>query len=91
MIDHFWSPLQSQGRSGSETHPSNMAVGSGRFRAPDNLPLSDWLTGALPGTGNEVCTTCHDPHGGNNAQADRQMLRLDWKDNGSSLCKECHV
>jgi predicted CXXCH cytochrome family protein len=92
VVDHSWAPLQSQTKTGTETHPSNMApTPSARFKNPANLPLSDWLTGAYPGSGNEVCATCHDPHGGNNAETDKQMIRMEWNDNTSTLCKECHV
>jgi len=100
VVTHTWPGGGTQ--SGSQTHPSNMApTPSARFRVPDNLPLSENLTGAPPaGAGNEVCVTCHNPHGGaavvNGAGApltggNRQMMRRSWSDNVSTSCKECHL
>jgi len=100
VVTHTWPGGGTQ--SGSLTHPSDMApTPSARFRAPDNLPLSENLTGAPPaGAGNEVCVTCHNPHGGaavvNGAGApltggNRQMMRRSWSDNASTSCKECHL
>jgi predicted CxxxxCH...CXXCH cytochrome family protein len=102
VVDHAWDILAGQSKTGVLTHPSDMTPVPGvLFRAPDNLPLSENLTGAPPaGAGNEVCVTCHNPHGGgnlvNNVGAPltggaKQMLRRSFSDNASSICTECHL
>jgi hypothetical protein len=102
VVRHTWDRLGGGAQAGSQTHPSNMApVPSGRFRSPDNLPLSENLTGAPPaGSGNEVCVTCHNPHGGASVVSglgvpltggNRQMMRRSFSDNASTVCKECHL
>jgi hypothetical protein len=92
---HTWSLKAGGVRSGSLSHPTNMAPvpDAARFRNPTGLPLSEFMGGgaALPGTGNEVCGTCHNVHSGTNTQTDKQMLRMEWTDNNSTLCKQCHI
>jgi predicted CxxxxCH...CXXCH cytochrome family protein len=101
VVDHTWDLLGGGVRAIGLSHPSNMtAVPGVMFRAPDNLPLSDSLVSAPPaGTGNEVCVTCHNPHGGgslvNGAGATltggaKQMMRRSFSDNASTICNECH-
>jgi predicted CxxxxCH...CXXCH cytochrome family protein len=100
VVSHAWNKLGGGSQAGSQSHPSNMApTPNARFRVPDNLPLSENLTGAPPaGAGNEVCVTCHNPHGGGSVVnglgaltgGNKQMMRRSWSDNGSSVCKECH-
>ena len=81
-----------------ETHPTNMAIAIGdHYKLPPGLPLATYYDtqmagrGALPGTGNVQCTTCHDPHAGGvlPTEADKQMLRETWSVTGT-LCLECH-
>jgi predicted CxxxxCH...CXXCH cytochrome family protein len=102
VVKHTWDLKLLQSQSGFQTHPSDMApVPSAKFRSPDNLPLSNSLVAAPPaGTGNEVCVTCHNPHGGgallNQVGAsitggNKQMMRRSFSDNGSTICKECHL
>ncbi len=102
VVGHTWNRLGGGAQAGSQTHPSNMLPVPSvlRFRAPDNLPLSEYLSGALPGSGNEVCVTCHNPHGGASGLVggagpltggNKQMMRRSFSDNGSTVCKECHL
>jgi predicted CxxxxCH...CXXCH cytochrome family protein len=102
VADHTWDLLGGGVRTAIQSHPSNMTpVPAGPFRAPDNLPLSENLSGAPPaGAGNEVCVTCHNPHGGGNlvnklgtalTGGAKQMLRRSFSDNSSTICKECHL
>jgi len=95
VVIHTWSLKAGGVRSGSLSHPTNMAPvpDAARFRNPTGLPLSEYMGGgaALPGTGNEVCVTCHNVHTGSNTQTDKQMLRMEWTDNNSTLCKQCHI
>jgi len=102
VVDHTWDLVLSQSRSGSLTHPSNFPVTPGaRYKHPTNLlPYSDYVSGAMPGSGNAVCITCHNPHGGGDIRDDnnalvtpigrKNMLRLSPSDNVSTLCKACH-
>jgi hypothetical protein len=101
VVDHTWDLLGGGVRAAGLSHPSNMTpVPTAQFRAPDNLPLSENLSGAPPaGAGNEVCVTCHNPHGGGNLVNEsaspltggaKQMLRRSFSDNASTICKECH-
>jgi predicted CxxxxCH...CXXCH cytochrome family protein len=102
VVRHTWDNLAGGVKSGGQTHPSDMApVPGGRFKNPVNLPLSEYVTGALPGTGYEVCVTCHNPHGGAAGLVkdvstpitggDKQMMRRSFSDNASTVCKECHL
>jgi predicted CxxxxCH...CXXCH cytochrome family protein len=102
VVTHTWDNLAGQSQVGYQTHPSDMvAVPSAKFRAPDNLPLSENITGAPPaGSGNETCVTCHNPHGGGSivtgvatplTGGNKQMMRRSFSDNGSTICKECHL
>jgi predicted CxxxxCH...CXXCH cytochrome family protein len=103
VVKHTWDKLLGQSQAGSQTHPSDMVPvpNALKFRSPDNLPLSDSLVAAPPaGTGNEVCVTCHNPHGGgpllNGSGAsltggEKQMMRRNFSDNASTICKECHL
>ncbi len=101
VVRHTWDKLGGQVQALSQTHPSNnVPVPGVKFRSPDNLPLSEYITGALPGTGNETCATCHNPHGGgalvNGSGSSitggaKQMLRRSFSDNASTVCKECHL
>jgi predicted CxxxxCH...CXXCH cytochrome family protein len=102
VVSHAWNSKGGEAQSGSQSHPSNMApTPSALFKAPVNLPLSESLVVAPPaGTGNEICTTCHNPHGGG-ALTDKlgspltgggkQMMRRSFSDNASTICKECHL
>jgi predicted CXXCH cytochrome family protein len=80
-----------------ETHPTNQAITVGlHFKLPPNLPLASYYDtqlgarGALPGTGNLLCTTCHDPHARTvPADLDKQMLRL-TATGAVNICLECH-
>ncbi|MBI5341859.1 MAG: CxxxxCH/CxxCH domain-containing protein [Deltaproteobacteria bacterium] len=95
VVAHTWSMKAGGVRSGTLSHPTNMAPvpDAARFRNPPALPLSEYLGGgaSLPGSGNEVCVTCHEPHAASNTQSDKQMLRMEWNDNNSTLCKQCHL
>jgi len=101
VVDHTWNRIGGEVKSASQTHPSNMApTPTVKFRAPDNLPYSEWFSGPTPGTGNEVCVTCHNPHGGGNVLSgagapltggNKQMMRRSFSDNASTICKECHL
>lgn len=100
VVDHTWDLLGGFGRTGTLSHPTNFAnPGGARYKAATNLPYSEYVSGALPGTGNAVCVTCHNPHGGGNIVdsggsavplKNKNMLRLSPADNVSSLCKQCH-
>jgi hypothetical protein len=107
VIDHTWDLLGGQTRSGAQSHPSNFLVTPGAYYKNSTLlPYSNYTSGALPGAGNVVCVTCHNPHGGGvvgtigatirNSVGTaltggaKNMLRLSPADNVSSLCKECH-
>jgi hypothetical protein len=103
VVRHTWDTLGGGTQGGTtQTHPSDAApTPSARYRTPDNLPLSENLAGAPPaGSGNVVCVTCHNPHGGAAGLVDktgplsggnRQMMRRSFKDNTSTVCKECHL
>ncbi|MBI5576424.1 MAG: CxxxxCH/CxxCH domain-containing protein [Deltaproteobacteria bacterium] len=95
VVLHTWSVKGGGSRSGTQSHPTNMAPipDSGKFRNPPALPLSEYMGGgaSLPGSGNEGCVACHEPHAASNTQTDKQMLRMEWADNTSTLCKQCHI
>jgi predicted CxxxxCH...CXXCH cytochrome family protein len=102
VADHAWDLLGGESKVGNQTHPSDLTpLPGGPYRAPDNLPLSENLSGAPPaGAGNEVCVTCHNPHGGGNlvnktgaalTGGAKQMMRRSFSDNASTICKECHL
>jgi predicted CxxxxCH...CXXCH cytochrome family protein len=100
VIDHTWDLLGGQTRSGAQSHPSNFLVTPGAYyKNATQLYYSNYTSGGFPGSGNVVCVTCHDPHGGGaikNAAGTsltggaKNMLRLSPADNVSTLCKECH-
>jgi len=102
VVSHTWDVILSQSRSGSLTHPSDFLLTPGaRYKHPANLlPYSDHVSGAMPGSGNAVCITCHNPHGGGDIRdagdlpvtpiGKKNMLRLSPSDNVSTLCKACH-
>ncbi len=101
VATHTWNVIGGPPRTPAQTHPSNMEpLPSTRFRYPTTLPLSEYLSGGLPGSGNEICVSCHNPHGGG-ALLDgsggsltggaKQMMRKSFSDNDSTICKECHL
>jgi predicted CxxxxCH...CXXCH cytochrome family protein len=101
VVDHTWDKIGAESRSPSHTHPSNFLVTPGAlYRNATNLPYSEYFSGALPGSGNGVCVTCHNPHGGGDIRdsggvpvtpiGSKNMLRMSPADNVSSLCKQCH-
>ncbi len=101
VVSHAWNVLGGPPRTGGQTHPSNMPpTPSARVRNPATLPLSEYVSGALPGSGNEVCVTCHNAHGGAAvvgasgaplSGGAKQMMRQSFSDNASTICKECHL
>lgn len=103
VVRHTWDRLGGGSQADNQTHPSNVPIVAGaRYRVPDNLPLSENFTAAPPaGAGNVVCVTCHNPHGGTTGMKDlngivltggaKQMMRRPFSDNGSTICKECHL
>ena len=80
--------------------PANHSEYVNFYKNAANLPYSEWFAGGYPGTGNAVCVTCHNPHGGGDIRDSvnspvtpigaKNMLRLSPADNVSTLCKECH-
>jgi hypothetical protein len=65
VIDHTWDNIAGQTRSGAQSHPSDFLVVPGTYyKNATLLPYSNYTSGALPGAGNVVCVTCHNPHGG---------------------------
>ncbi len=103
VINHTWNKIGGETRATypTHTHPSNFLVTPGAlYRDATNLPYSDYFGGALPGVGNGVCVTCHNPHGGGDIRDAgnlpvspiglKNMLRLSPADNVSTLCKQCH-
>ncbi len=103
VVDHTWNKIGGEVKSGFLSHPTNinMSLSVGPlYKNAANLPYSEYFGGALPGTGNAVCITCHNPHGGGNIVDSndvpvtpigmKNMLRLSPGDNASTLCNECH-
>jgi len=101
VVTHTWNIIGGVPKAGGQTHPSNTPpIPTARLRNPATLPLSDYLSGALPGSGNEVCVTCHNPHGGGAvvggsgtplAGGAKQMMRRSFSDNTSTVCRDCHL
>jgi len=104
VADHTWNEIGGEAKSGSQTHATNidMSLADVNFyKNAANLPYSEWFAGGYPGTGNAVCVTCHNPHGGGDIRDSvnspvtpigaKNMLRLSPGDNVSTLCKECHL
>jgi hypothetical protein len=103
VIDHTWNKIGGEVRSGVLSHATNinMSLADPAFyKNAVSLPYSEWFSGATPGTGNAVCVTCHNPHGGGDIRDAantpvspiglKNMLRMSPADCVSSLCKECH-
>ena len=104
VIDHTWDVIglgETRASQPGATHPSNILLAAGaRYKNPTNLPYSEYVSGPMPGSGNTVCVTCHNPHGGGDIRdsgnnpvtpiGKKNMLRLSPADNVSTLCKACH-
>jgi len=104
VVDHTWNEIGGEVKAGSQTHATNIDMSLADVNFYKNavvLPYSEWFGGGLPGTGNAVCVTCHNPHGGGDIRDSvnvpvtpigaKNMLRLSPADNVSTLCKECHL
>jgi predicted CxxxxCH...CXXCH cytochrome family protein len=103
VADHTWNRIGGEVKSGSQTHATNINMSLADpvyYKNAVALPYSEWFSGGYPGTGNAVCVTCHNPHGGGDIRDSvnvpvtpigaKNMLRLSPADNVSTLCKECH-